>query len=459
MTACKAIAKLLKLNKILKIVDFRFCRDGSLRLDVKPFNNGARCRECGRRSRLVRRRAVARQWRDLPVAGREVSLGYVPREIMCPTHGRTEEDIPWAARHARVSYRFEYAVLRLCQVMTQKAASELLHMSASTLSDQLHRSIERYVIVCGEFASSASTRCLTTSVTSTRRWSMTWSVRWSCGSARGVAALPSTSSYDHQLSGYQKSQIHTGCCDMSEAYMGAITTHCPNARLVLDRFHVVKALNDAIDEVRKEQWREASAAHRKALKGLRWLLYRHSSTRSRRDTQTLRALEKHNRRIYRAWRLKDEFEQLWNFNAPWAALRFFKRWTTSALRSRLEPLRRFVATAPRHQAGILAFVETRVTNAVAEGLNRIVKIVKNRASGFRHLQPFADMIYLTVGARHPCADDPCNLKRLATRSTRWATRPESRHLSGFRNENVPDSQLAATALSYHRAVPGGSRGG
>ena len=144
MTACKAIAKLLKLNKILKIVDFRFCRDGSLRLDVKPFKNGARCRECGRRSRLVRRRAVARQWRDLPVAGREVSLGYVPREIMCPTHGRTEEDIPWAARHARVSYRFEYAVLRLCQVMTQKAASELLHMSASTLSDQLHRSIERY---------------------------------------------------------------------------------------------------------------------------------------------------------------------------------------------------------------------------------------------------------------------------------------------------------------------------
>ena len=93
-------------------------------------------------------------------------------------------------------------------------------------------------------------------------------------------------------------------------------------RLVLERFHLVKALNDAIDEVRKEQWREASAAHRKALKGLRWLLYRHSSTRSRRDTQTLRALEKHNRRIYRAWRLKDEFEQQWNFNAPWAALRF-----------------------------------------------------------------------------------------------------------------------------------------
>ena len=81
----------------------------------------------------------------------------------------------------------------------------------------------------------------------------------------------------------------------------------------------------------------------------------------------------------------------------WAARRFFKRWSTSALRSRLEPLRKFVATARRHQAGILAFVETGVTNAVAEGINRIVKIVKNHASGFRHLQPFSDLIYLTVG--------------------------------------------------------------
>ena len=398
MTAVKTIAKILKL-KFLKITDVHFARDGTLSLAVKPFKNGARCPECGRRGTLVRSRPTARHWRDLPVAGREVFLCYFPREIVCPTHGRAEEAIPWAARHARVTYRFEYAILRLCQVMTQKAAAELLHMPASTLSEQLHRSIERQreghrirglrVIGIDE-VSYRKRHKYATLVYDLERSVVVW-----VGQGRGRATIDRF--FDHQLSDYQKSQIHTGCCDMSESYMGAITTHCPNARLVLDRFHVVKALNDAIDEVRKEQWRQASAADKKTLKGLRWLLYRHSSTRSRRDTQTLRALDKHNRRIYRAWRLKDEFEQLWNFNAPWAALRFFKRWTTSALRSRLEPLRNFVATARRHQAGILAFVETRVTNAVAEGINRIVKIVKNRASGFRHLQPFADMIYLTVG--------------------------------------------------------------
>lgn len=398
MTTFKTIAKILKL-KFLKISGIRFRRDGTLDLNVKPSKNGARCPQCDRRSKLVRTRPTARQWRDLPVAGREVVLFYFPREIMCPTHGRAEEAIPWAAPHARVTYRFEYAILRLCQVMTQKAAAELLHIPPSTLCEQLHRSIERHReghrvrglrVVGVDEVSYHKRHKYATLVYDLERSVVVW-----VGQGRGRATIDEF--FDNKLSDYQKSQIHTGCCDMSEAYMGAISAHCPNAQLVLDRFHVVKALNEAVDEVRKEQWREASAADRKALKGLRWLLYRHSSSRSRRDTQTLKALEKHNRRIYRAWRLKDEFEQLWEFNAPWAATRFFKRWTTSALRSRLKPLRKFVATARRHQAGILAFVETGVTNAVAEGINRIVKIVKNRASGFRHLHSFIDMIYLTVG--------------------------------------------------------------
>ncbi|HIN73023.1 MAG TPA: hypothetical protein EYM98_10670 [Dehalococcoidia bacterium] len=61
--------------------------------------------------------------------------------------------------------------------------------------------------------------------------------------------------------------------------------HCKNATLVLDRFHIVKALNNAVDDVRKEQWREASKEGRKALKGLRWLLCRHSFSEEHRDAE------------------------------------------------------------------------------------------------------------------------------------------------------------------------------
>jgi transposase len=82
--------------------------------------------------------------------------------------------------------------------------------------------------------------------------------------------------FKEMLSDYQKRKIKWATCDMSQAYINSIENHCPNVTLILDRFHIVKKLNEAVDEVRKEQWREASGDERKALKGLRWLLYRHS---------------------------------------------------------------------------------------------------------------------------------------------------------------------------------------
>ena len=77
--------------------------------------------------------------------------------------------------------------------------------------------------------------------------------------------------FNECLSRGQKARIVWASCDMSRAYIEAITHHCPNVTLVIDRFHVVKALNQAVDEVRKEQWRALDTQGRKAIKGLRWL--------------------------------------------------------------------------------------------------------------------------------------------------------------------------------------------
>jgi transposase len=398
MAISKIIGKLLKF-KALKVVDLAFKKDRELHIAVKPFKNGCRCPYCGRRGKILRTRPQVRWWRDIPVGGWAVWLMYAPREILCPTHGRVEESIPWADRYARVSYRYEYVMLRYCQMMPQKAAAELLRISASTLSDQLHRCVKRIrsghrirglkTIGIDEISYCKGHKYATL-VYDLDRSAVVW-----IGEGKGRETIDRF--FNTMLSDYQKQQITAGCCDMSEAYIGAITTHCPKAALVLDRFHIVKALNGAVDEVRKEQWRKANVADRKALKGLRWLLYRHSSNRSAQDTRTLRALDKGNRRIYRAWRLKDEFEHFWNYNARWAAERFLKGWMTTVMRSRLEPMKKFVGTLRNHYEGVVAFIDTGLTNAAAEGINRIVKIVKNRASGFRNLDAFFDMIYLTVG--------------------------------------------------------------
>lgn len=398
MTANRLLQKLLNF-KGLRVVDIWFRRGRELVLTVKPHKNGCRCPECGRRGKIVRVLPEARYWRDLPVCGWSVWLRFCPREILCATHGRLVEEIPWAGWYSRVSYRFEYALLRYCQIMTQKAAAEILRISPSTLSDLLHRAISglreghriRGLRKLGvDEISYAKGHKYATLVYDLERSCVVW-----VGKGKGRKTIDRF--FAEALSPYQRKQIKWACCDMSESYIGAIKKHCPKAVLVLDRFHIVKALNAAVDEVRKEEWRKAGADAKKALKGLRWLLYRHSATRSKEDTRTLKALEKGNNRIYRVWRLKDEFEQFWEYTYPGAADRFLKRWSTAAMRSRLQPLKTFVRTLRSHYTEILAFIGSRLTNAIAEGLNRIVKIVKNRASGFRSLDAFADMIYLTAG--------------------------------------------------------------
>jgi transposase len=143
---------------------------------------------------------------------------------------------------------------------------------------------------------------------------------------------------------------------MSRAYLGAIEHWCPQAILVIDRFHIVKALNQAVDDVRKEEWRIALGEDKLALKGLRWLLFIHSKNRTKADTRRLNALKGSNRRIHRAWVLKDEFEALWEYEYPQSAESFFYGWITAALKSRLQPMRDFAHMLQRHAAHILPFV-------------------------------------------------------------------------------------------------------
>lgn len=400
MSILKFITKLLNI-KGYRVVSFTF-RDWyrELWLEVKPHKNGAKCPICDRRGKIVHKLEQPRIWRDIPVCGKKVFLVYRPREIKCKKHGRIQENIPWAARHARVTYRFEYSFLIYCSTMTQKAAAGLLKISTSTLSDMLHRTITRVrqghkirglTHIGIDEISYCKGRKFATIVYDLKRSKVLW-----VGQGKGRETIDRF--FVNELSKYQRKQIIAACCDMNRTYIGAIEHWCPKATLVLDRFHIVKALNAAVDEVRKEQWRKADKDGRATLKGLRWLLYSHSSKRDADGVQRLKSLYMNgNRRIHRAWVLSDEFEQFWDFKDRKEAADFLDNWCQTANRSRLEPIKDFVKTIKKHKHRLLPFVETRLTNAIAEGLNRIIKIVKNRASGFRTLDAFSDMIFLTVG--------------------------------------------------------------
>jgi len=413
MTNSKLLGKLLRL-KGLKVTHFQFKhRDKELHLSVKPYKNGCRCPECGRRGSIVQF-SDCRQWVDLTVFGMQVIFHYAPKEIECPTHGRIQEEIPWAAIYARTTYRLEYRLCALCQIMTQKAAAKILQMPTSTLSDLLHRIIARtreghrirgLVTLGVDEVSYCKGRKFATIVYDLDRSCVVW-----VGQGKGRETIDRF--FNEALSEDQRKRIQWASCDMSQTYIQAIKDHCPNATLVIDRFHLVKALNEAVDEVRKEEWRQLDKKGRKAIKGLRWLLSLHSRNRSKAHTCFLNNLRNSNRRIHRAWVLKDEFEHFWNYRCPTRAKRFLQRWMTSALKSRIPSLRTFVGTLRTNLENVITFIKRPLTNAVGEGINRVIKIVKNRASGFRGLDPFADLIFLTVGDLDILAQIPSELRTL-----------------------------------------------
>lgn len=414
MSNMKLLGKILRLKE-MKINGFEFKNRGKeLHLFVKPYKNGCRCPRCQRRCRIVRHGSEVRCWADLTVFGMRVLLLYAPKEIECADHGQLQEEIPWAAAHARSTYRLEYRICGLCQIMTQKAAAEILALATSTLSDALHRIITRVraphrirgLVTLGvDEISYCKGHKYATIVYDLDRSCVVW-----VGKGKGRETIDRF--FHEALSVDQKKRVQWASCDMSQTYIQAIKDHCPNATLVIDRFHLVKALNEAVDEVRKEEWRLLGADERKAIKGLRWMLGMHARNRTKGDTRFLNALRNSNRRIHRAWVLKDEFDHFWTFRYPGAAEKFLKRWMTAALRSRIPSLRSFVGTLKNHFENIITFIQRPLTNAVAEGINRIIKIVKNRASGFRGLESFADLIFLTVGDVDIPAQIPSGLRTL-----------------------------------------------
>jgi len=414
MSNSKLLCKILRLKE-MKITWFEFKDRGKeLHLGVKPFKNGCRCPECGWRGGIVRPATDERTWTDITIFGIKIVLHYAPKEIDCATHGRIQEEIPWAAVRARVTYRLEYRICAFSQIMIQKAAAAILKMASSTISDILHRVITRtraghkirgLVTLGVDEISYRKGKQYATIVYDLDRSCVLW-----VGKGKGRATIDQF--FKEQLSDRQKKQISWASCDMSRAYTEAIKHHCPGAKLVIDRFHVVKALNEAVDAVRKEEWHKLEGDERKAIKGLRWLLGMHSRNRTKGHTRILNKLRDSNRRIHRAWVLKDEFEHFWNYSYLGSARQFLKHWMTTTLKSRIPSLRKFVGTLKEHQENILSFVERHLTNAVGEGLNRIIKIVKNRASGFRSLESFADLIFLTVGDLDILAQIPSKLRTL-----------------------------------------------
>jgi transposase len=181
--------------------------------------------------------------------------------------------------------------------------------------------------------------------------------------------------------------IEAVAMDMNAAYEQEVRARCPNAEVVFDLFHVVaKFGREVIDRVRVDEANRLrhDKPARKVIKGSRWLLLRNRSNIERKEDRVkLDELLRANRRLMTVYVLKDDLKHLWDYTYPGAALRFWKQWYRRAIRSRIEPLKRFARNLAAYLPGILAHCTYPLHTSVLEGINNKIKVLKRMAYGFR----------------------------------------------------------------------------
>lgn len=186
--------------------------------------------------------------------------------------------------------------------------------------------------------------------------------------------------------GEKKSRgIRLAVMDMWKPFRTATEEHAPNAAILFDKFHVMRHLGDALDQVRKSEYARLTGKDRRFIKGQKYtLLSRHENltVEGRRALKTLLAA---NKRLNTAYLLKESFDQLWGYKREGWARRFFDNWRAALKWQRLKPYEKFAEMIDRHWDGIAAYCkeENKVSLGFVEGLNNKIRVIQRRAYGLR----------------------------------------------------------------------------
>jgi transposase len=174
--------------------------------------------------------------------------------------------------------------------------------------------------------------------------------------------------------------------DMNAAYAKEVQAQCPNAKIVYDLFHVVaKYGREVIDRVRVDEANRVRHERpaRQIVKRSRWLLLKNRENVAPDDQVRLDELLAANRQLFTVYVLKDDLKMLWDYRHPGYAMRFWKQWYRRAMRSGIEPLRRFAQNLKPYLSGILAHSQWPLGTNLIEGINNKIKVIKRMAYGYR----------------------------------------------------------------------------
>jgi transposase len=366
-----------------------------------------RCGVCRQRCREVHSVRKERDWRDLSLRKLPLKLRYRPRRVECPRCGVRVEDFPWAEAWARVTTALSNAVAILARELSWQGTARQYGLNWKSVATIVKRAVQYglrnrvrpavHVIGIDEVSRRKGQIYLTV-VYDLERRVLVW-----VGEDRTEEAVRKF--FTEEMGARRCATLQVVCMDMWAAYAKLVREHAPNAQILFDRFHIVKHLNEAVEEVRRSEMRRLSLKQRVVFKRSRWLLLKNPWNLNPDQKERLSTLVRWNTPIVRAYYLKESFQLFWDYKQFRRAETHLQKWMTSAMRSRLDPFKRFVRMLRSHLDGVLPWTGIRLSNAAVEGMNNKIKSISHRSFGFRTANNFIAAIY------HCCARLPLPVEK------------------------------------------------
>lgn len=368
------------------------------RLDITlDFLSGSRfaCPACGAEECPVHDTAE-RTWRHLNFFQHETHLHARQPRVRCPEHGVKTVEVPWARPGAGFTLLMEAFILALVQHgMTPRQVGQLL----CEYDTRVWRVVTHYVDEARAKADFSEVRKLGVDETSRAKGQSYISVFMDLDAPRVLFATEGRDAWtvtrfreDLEAHGGRAEQVEEACLDMSPAFIGGLERAFPEAEMTFDNFHLMKLVNEAVDEVRRQEQKE-----RPELKGTRYIWLKNEWNHTQAQAQTFDELRKSTLKTARAHHLKTVFQDLFAIEDAAEAEAWLKRWYFWATHSRLEPIVRVARTIKRHWDGVLRWFTARISNGILEAVNGLIQTAKAKARGFRSTKYLITMVYLIAG--------------------------------------------------------------
>lgn len=207
---------------------------------------------------------------------------------------------------------------------------------------------------------------------------------WFGGEDRSEASLDAFYTW---LGPEKAGRIRLAVMDMWKAFRASTlkSGHAPQATIVYDKFHILRHLGEAMDRVRKREYARLVGDDRRYVKGQKFVLLSNWDNLSADKRNSLQDLFRVNRRLCKAYLLKESFGQLWDYRRPAWARRFFDHWRNELRWQRLPSFEKFARLVEKHWDGIEAYchVENKVALGFVEGMNNRIRALQRRAYGYR----------------------------------------------------------------------------